>query len=216
VEQHPNIDDPVVLRDDADRGFRSRVTDLGNGLLVVLQPADLPGGDAYGTGTPLSVAWEDESGGVTLLPTRILTAHAEGERQLWSLVVAGPAYARQRRRSERVAATGPVKIRPAVGKKSDTVTGSLADVSEGGVRCTVGAGAADRLLTSHDEVIAEFRLGGTDFAVPGRVEFLRPAAHPAQFENAVVVFDEPVAQAEALRTQVLAQQEQTPSTPDQG
>jgi hypothetical protein len=86
------------------------------------------------------------------------------------------------------------------------VTGSLIDVSEGGVRCAVEAGAADVFLTGSDQVIAEFRFGSAVYTIPGRAEFLRASARPAEFEELVVVFDEPVAAAEALRNEVFAQQ----------
>jgi len=209
VELHPNLNDPVVLRDHADREYRSRVEDLGDDLLVVARPHDLPADEPFDSGTELSVAWADADGGVKVLPTRILSAHTEGTLRLWSLVVTGPASAQQRRRFVRVPATGLVALRPADDEKADLVKGNLIDVSEGAVRCTVGAGAADRFLTGDNQVVAEFRFGASDFAIPGRVEFLRPTAHPAQFEELVVVFDEPVADADALRKQVFAQQVRT-------
>jgi len=208
VEQHPNINDPVVLRDHADREYRSRVEDLGVDLLVVARPHDLPRDEAFDPGTELSVAWADSEGGIKVLPTRLLAAHTEGTLRLWSLVVTGPAATQQRRRFVRVPASGPVALRPA-DEEADVVKGNLIDVSEGAVRCTVGAGAADGFLTGSNQVVAEFRFGASDFAVPGRVEFLRPTAHPAQFEDLVVVFDEPVADADALRKQVFAQQVRT-------
>jgi hypothetical protein len=209
VELHPNVNDPVVLRDHADREYRSRVEDLGDGLLVVAQPYDLPADEAFDTGTELSVTWADSGGGLTVLPTRLLAAHAEGTLRLWSLVVTGPAFTEQRRRFVRAAAAGHVALRSAGSNETDAVTGSLIDVSEGAVRCAVGAGAADGFLAGRNEVIAEFRFGTVDFAVPGRVDFLRPTAHPAEFEELVVVFDEPVADADALRKQIFAQQVRT-------
>lgn len=209
MEPYPNVNDPVVLRDHADREYRSRVEDLGDGLLVVARPHNLPADEAFDAGTEVSVTWADSGGGLTVLPTRLLAAHAEGTLRLWSLVVTGPAYTEQRRRFVRAAAAGPVALRPAGSNEADAVTGTLVDVSEGAIRCTVGAGAADGFLTGRSEVIAEFRFGTVDFAVPGRVEFLRPTAHPAQFEELVVVFDEPVADADALRKQIFAQQVRT-------
>jgi c-di-GMP-binding flagellar brake protein YcgR len=219
VETHPDINDPVVLRDHADREYRSRVEDLGEGLLVVARPHGLPADEPFDSGTELSVAWADARGGVTVLPTRILTAYAEGTLQLWSLIVTGPASVDQRRRFVRVTATGPVVLRPGADDdtdETDAVTGSLLDVSEGGVRCAVRAGAADAFLAGDSAVVAEFRLGAADFAVPGRVEFLRPTTHPTEVEELVVVFDEPVADADALRKQVFAQELRTLRTRGEG
>jgi hypothetical protein len=207
VEQHPKINDLVVLRDHSDREFRSRVEDLGSGLLVVVRPHELPADEELDAGTELSVVWTDSDGaGGLVLPTRIMTARTEGTLRLWSLVVTGPAVAEQRRQFVRAAATGPVAIRSAKDPDSDPVPGSLVDVSEGAVRCSVAAGAADRFLAGPPEVVAEFRFGSVDFAVPGHVEFLRPTAHPADLEELVVVFDEPVEVADALRKQIFAQQ----------
>lgn len=210
MEPYPNLNDPVVLRDHADREYRSRVEDLGAGLLVVARPRDLPADEVFGSGMEVSVAWADSEGGVTVLPTRILSAHDDGPRRLWSLAVTGPPSTQQRRRFDRAAAAGPVTLRPAGGDKTSAVTGSLVDVGEGGVRCTVRAGSADAFLAGHNQVVAEFRFGTVDFAIPGRVEFLRPTTRPAELEDLVVVFDEPVAEADALREQALAAQASTP------
>lgn len=206
MELHPNVNDPVVLRDHADREYDSRVEDLGAGLLVVVQPRGLPADETFGSGTKVSVVWSDSEGDTTVLPTQILAAHAQDDLQLWSLVVTGPALKEQRRRHERVAVVGPVALRPAAGDETATVTASLVDVSERAIRCSVETGSADAFLTGSDRVVAEFRLGTVDFTVPGRVTFLRPTTHPTRFEDLVVLFDEPVEDAEALREQVSALQ----------
>jgi c-di-GMP-binding flagellar brake protein YcgR len=209
VEAHPNINDPVVLRDQANREYLSRVEDLGVDLLVVARPHDVPVDEEFGSGTELSVAWSDSEGGVMVLPTRILTGYAEGTLRLWSLVVTGPATTQQRRQFVRVPASGPVTLRPTEGNASEPVKGTLLDVSEAAVRCTVGAGSADGFLTGQSAVVVEFRFGAAEFAIPGHVDFLRPTKHPAQYEELVVLFDEPVADADALRKQVFAQQVRT-------
>lgn len=206
MEQHPDLGDPIVLRDHDGREHPSTVRDLGNGLLVVAQPRDVPADEVIGTGADVTVTWADSDGVVMVLPTRILAVHGDGPVPRWSLAVTGPAYTQQRRRSDRTAASGPVAIRTVGGEQSHVVTGSLVDVSEGGVRCAVAAGAADRILMGPPDVVAEFRLGTVDFAVPGRVEFLRPTADPARLEDLVVVFDEPVSDVGALRKEVFALQ----------
>jgi hypothetical protein len=204
VEQHPDLGDPIVLRDHDGREHPSTVRDLGNGLLVVAQPRDVPADEVIGTGADVTVTWADPDGVVLVLPTRILAVHGDGPVPRWSLAVTGPAYTQQRRRSDRAAATGPVVIRTVGGERSYAVTGSLVDVSEGGVRCAVATGSADRFLMGPPEVVAEFRLGTVDFALPGRVEFLRPTKNPTQVEDLVVVFDEPVADVGSLRKEVFA------------
>ena len=217
MEEHPEINDPILLRDPADREYRSRVEDWGDNLLVVARPHDLPAGETFDPGTELSVAWVGaRGGGVMVLPTRILAAHTEGTLRLWSLGVTGPASALQRRRFVRVTVAGRVVLRPSEGSGSVLVVGSLVEVSEAAIRCTIQAGAADPLLAGRDHVVAEFRFGAADFAVPGRVEFLRPTKHPAELEELVVVFDEPVIDADALRKQVFAHQLRTLRTRSEG
>ena len=216
MEEYPNLRDPVVLRDHADREYVSRVNDLGVGLLVVTQPHDLPVDETFGAGTKLSVLWAESDGSVTVLPTQIMAMRAEGPLQLLSLFVTGPASTEQRRRSPRVAADGPVALRSASDDDTEAVPGNLMDVSEGGVRCEVEVGAADRFLAGSNEVIAEFRFGAVDFAVPGRVEFLRASARPAEFEAVVVVFDELAADVDVLRKEVFAHQVETAPGPAEG
>jgi hypothetical protein len=201
VEEHPNVNAPVVLRDGNGGGHASQVTDLGTGLVVVARPHDLPDDDdTFGAGTDLSVEWADADNTVMELPTRILAVHGD-DMQLWSLVVTGPATIGQRRRFERVAATGPVELRPAQDRTIDAVAGTLIDVSEAALHCSVETGSADAFLGDRNEVVAAFRFGTADFAIPGRVEFSRGTKRPMEIEELVVVFDEPVADADALRKQ---------------
>jgi hypothetical protein len=211
VELHPNVNDPVLLRDHADREYESQVEDLGVGLLVVAQPSGLPDHEVFSTGTELNVAWTDADGDVQVLPTRIMAAHLRGTLPVWSLVATGPALAEQRRRLERFPASGPVTLRSAAGNDTHVVTGSLVDISEAAIRCAVEAGTADGFLGSVTEVTAEFRVGTVDFLIAGRAEFLRATKHPADLEELVVLFDEPVAEAEALREQIAILQAQPPA-----
>jgi len=214
VELHPNVNDPVLLRDHADREYQSQVEDLGVGLLVVAQPPGLPDDEEFSAGTVLSVAWTDDDGDVQVLPTRIMAAHLRGSLPVWSLVATGPAIAEQRRRVERFPASGSVALRSAAGNDTDVVNGNLVDVSEAAIRCTVEAGTADGFLGSVTEVTAEFRIGTVDFLIAGRAEFLRATKHPADLEELVVLFDEPVAEAEALRDQIAVLQAQPPAPPE--
>lgn len=211
MEQRPKVHDPVLLRDSAGRQYPSRVENLGQGLVVVAQPSALPDDEPFGNGTELSVAWAESDDVVTVLPTRILAAHADGPLQLWSLLVTGPAIVEQRRRVERVVVAGPVVLRPPGGDEATAVTGSLVDISEKAVRCTVGTGSADGFLSDRNEVVAEFSIGTAGFAVPGRVEFVRATKHPTRFEELVVLFDEPVADADALRKHLFAHDVPTPA-----
>lgn len=214
VKERPEVHDTVVLRDGAGQEHASRVEKLGEGLVVVTQPADLPDDTALPHGTELRVAWSQSDDVVTVLPTRILAAHAEGPLRLWSLIVTGPAVNEQRRRVERTEVTGPVLLRSVEG--GEAVSAALLDISEKAVRCSVRTGSADRFLSDRNEVVAEFSIGTVDFVIPGRVEFARATKQPTQLEEVVVLFDEPVAEVDALRTQLFTGEVPSTTVADQG
>ena len=204
MERRPEVHDAVVLRDVTGRPYASRVENLGEGLVVVGQPPVLPDDASFQNGTELSLAWAQSDHLVTVLPTRILASHAEGRVQLWSLVVTGPAVDEQRRRVERVEVNGPVVLHSPDGDETTAAIGSLVDISEKAVRCSVRTGSADGFLSDRNEVVVELTIGTRGFAIPGRVEFARATKHPTELEELVVLFDEPVADVDALRKHIFA------------
>jgi len=214
VDLHPNLNDPIALRDQADREYASTVENLGVGLVVVAKPDALPADETFGAGTEVSIVWADAAGDVIVLPARILAEHGDETKVLWSLAVTAPAFKAQRRRHVRVEAEGVVELRSPAGGEDDAeaeaVLGNLVDVSEGAIHCTVEVGSADGFLTASNQVIAGFRLGSTDFAVPGRAEFLRSTARPSELEALVVLFDEPVPDLDALRKEIDALEQAVP------
>lgn len=214
MPQRPQVHDPVVLRDQADRRFASRVENLAEGLVVVAQPPDLPDEDAFTNGTELSVVWAETVDSVAVLPTRILAAHTQGPLKVWSLVVTGPASLEQRRRVERVDVSGPVTLQAPAGVATEAVYGGLVDLSEHALRCSVRTGSADGFLGSRSQVVAEFSVGTADFALPGRVEFVRATKHPTQWEELVVLFDQPVSKVDVLRKHLFAHEFAEPPAPD--
>lgn len=202
--ESPEINDPVMLRDD-ELEYRSRVEDLGPGLVTVARPLGLPAEHRYEPGVELQVAWSCPRG-VAVLPTRLLETRIERGVALWLLEVAGEGWVEQRRRFVRVPVVGPVTL---VGRGDDpveAVTVHLVDVSEGALRCTAAPGEAADALAEEVAVTARFRLGESDFVVPGRILHRRPAAKPVENAELVVLFDEPVAAADALRKEIFAQQ----------
>jgi hypothetical protein len=64
--------------------------------------------------------------------------------------------------------------------------------------------AADVAPDSH--VVCRFRLAGTQFDIPGRVKSRTDDVAPPRLAHVVVLFDQPVAQADLLRRQVFAEQ----------
>lgn len=206
MDLRPDINEPVVLRAADDREYRSRVEDVGPGVLTVARPHDLPAEGDFGPGAELMVTW-GSARGVAILPTRLDASCAEGTVALWSLAVTGDGWVEQQRRFVRVPLAGAVTLGPRADRpEPTTVTGHLVDVSEGALRCTVDAATADELLADRVEVTAGFRFGDRDFTLAAHVESRRPAPHVADLAEVVVVFDEPVREADALRKQVYRQQ----------
>jgi c-di-GMP-binding flagellar brake protein YcgR len=205
VDSRPRINDPIVLRDD-DRAYRSRVEDVGPDRLTVARPLDLPTEHAPVVGAEMLVTWSCPRG-IAVLPTRLLDVHAEGGLALWSMAITGDGWVEQRRRFVRVPVGGSVTLRPRDAEPAvGTVTGHLLDVSEAALRCTVDAATADDTLVDDVEVTVGFRLGDREFAIPARIGFRRPSARPTELAELVVLFDEPVTDADALRKQVFDQQ----------
>jgi hypothetical protein len=206
VDLRPDVNDPVVLRDHADREYHSRVEHVGDGELTVARPLDLRVDSDLGPEANLLVTW-GSSRGIVLLPTRLVAEEAEGRLRFWLLQVTGDGWVEQQRRFVRVPVSGSVTLWPrgdrTVGAK---VRAHLVDVSEAAVRCTVPAAAADEEFAEGVDVTASFRLGDGEFAIPARVESHRPSARPDELAELVVVFAEPVRDADALRKQIYAQQ----------
>lgn len=212
MESFPGVNGLVVLRDSAGREYRSRVEDLAPGVVIVAQPFDLPAEHDYRPGTELLVTWTCERG-TAVLPSQLLGTHVEGRLRLWSMGITGDGWVEQRRRFVRVPASGRVTLKP----RSDeppvkAVRGYLLDVSEAALRCAVDVATADTILTDGVEVSASFRFGDDEFAIPARIGFRRPNAHPgdeSELAELVVLFDEPVRSADALRKQIFAEQLRT-------
>jgi hypothetical protein len=202
--ESPEINDPVVLRDD-ELEYRSRVEDLAAGVLTVARPLDLPADHAYGAGSELQVTWSSPRG-IAVLPTRIVETRIEQGLALWVLEVVRDGWIEQRRRFVRVPASGPVTLLGRGEAPVPPVHGYLDDVSEGALRCTVEKSPTTEALVLGVLVTARFRLGEGEFDVPGRILHRRASPPPARSTVLVVVFDEPVASADALRKEIFAQQ----------
>lgn len=201
----PDINDPVVLRDHDEQLYRSRVEGLEPGVIVVARPFDLLAVQVHDVGAEFQVTWSTERG-VAVLPTRLADAHREGTVPLWSLEIAGDGWIEQRRAFVRVPAAGALSLQVHGVEAAEALAGQLVDVSEAALRGAVAAASAKGVVADGVEVTATFRFGERDFALPGRILSHRPSARRADLVELVVVFDEPVNDADALRKQVYAEQ----------
>lgn len=209
IDSRPAVNDPVVLRDADEREYRSRVERLGAGRLTVTRPLDLPVEDPPGVGTQLLVTWRQPRG-VAVLPTRVLESVDEDGLGLWMLVAVGQGWVEQRRDFVRVPVSGPVTVGlRGDGVGTESLTGRLVDVSEAALRCSLDDAATRSLGEPGTAVQVGFRLGDQDFDIPAHVAFERTGPASARHVEVVVLFDEPVRDADTLRRQIFAQQLRT-------
>ena len=150
-----SINDPIVLRDQAELEYRSRVEGIGDRAITVAQPLDLMADHDPELGTDLLVTWGTERG-IAVVPVRLIASFVEGHLRLWSLAVLGAGWIEQRRRFVRVPASGVATLDPQTEESEGPVKVALLDISEGALRCTVDvAAAAD--LGYDDSITATFR-----------------------------------------------------------
>jgi hypothetical protein len=209
----PIVNALVWIRGD-DRDYRSRVEDVSEESLVLARPLDLPVGHSFTTGSRLHVSWPSERG-MTVLPTVLVGQLTEGAVGLWIAEIAGKPWTEQRREYVRVPIVGPVRL--TLGKQPNRGTEragaeaivldlQLVDISEAAVRCTAKLDSLLAQAPAHSEVDVHLELGGTPFDIPGRTLKLVPSALVPELCEVVVLFEQPVRQADALRRFVFAQQ----------
>lgn len=208
MEVRPSINDTVLLHDAAGREYRSRVEALEGAVLTVARPLDLPAETDSEPRAEWFVTW-GVAGGIAVLPTTHVATYVENHLGLWSLAVSGAGWIEQRREFVRVPAFGRVVLRPAdEASEHGEVPGTLIDLSEGALRCSVDDTHAED-PTFDETVQACFRFGDGEFAVPGRVISRRAGEHRTGSLHLVVLFDEPNRDADALRKQIFALQRRT-------
>ena len=204
MDPRPSINTLVTLLDADDNEYRSRVEDVATDLVTVARPLDLLSEHEFRVGTELLVSWSC-SNGVAVLPVRLASAQTDGNVPTWSLSPSREGWIEQRRRYVRVPASGPLALRVRGADHAvEALAGTLVDMSEGALRCVVDIAKADELET--DEVNATFRFGDHQFDIPARITFRRSGTQPSEVIQLIVVFDEPVREADLLRRQVFAQQ----------
>jgi c-di-GMP-binding flagellar brake protein YcgR len=201
----PQLNDPVLLRDHAGRTYRSRVEGVEPGVLTVARPLDLPVEHDDAREAGMQVTWRCGRG-IAVVPTRLLGTHVERGLALWSMAITGAGWVEQRRSFVRVPASGLLTLRPRDAQAAaTTVTGRLVDLSEAALRCAVDAEASE-LLSHGTEVSAGFRFGTATFTIPASIGPRRPSARSDELAELLVVFEDAVRHADALRKEIFAQQ----------
>lgn len=200
----PAVHRLVTITDSDGREYRSRVEDVGDGLLVFARPLTLPVEHEFAVGQPLLASWPDPEG-LTLATVTLIETRVREHLGLWVTEVED-LRRQQRRQYVRVPAPGPIELRP-LEPTSDggSVTGQLLDVSEAALRCALRIADAEA-VTNAPGRLAGFVLAETSFSVPATLLRTEPSRKDDQLAECVLTFDIDEREAAELRRRVFAEQ----------
>ena len=185
-----------VRRDGEPEVHRSRVESIAEPQLLIAAPELSPTRPRPVNGDRLSLQRSTLRGACTLLV--LFESHESARVPVWRVSPYGELQLTQRRRYARASAAGPVSL---LGMRARTpATGSLVDVSEGGLRCRMPTGSAE----VNELVHVNLQLDGEALELPGEVLLVQDASR--DYDEVVVVFDADGATAEGLRRYVFARQ----------
>jgi len=105
----PDVGDPVAIRDEQGRTYRSRVEDIDADIITVAQPVDLPVLEPFVEGDELLLTWT-RAEGVAVLAAHLAATRTERTIRLWDLLPTGQSWTEQRREHVRVPAGGVVTV----------------------------------------------------------------------------------------------------------
>jgi hypothetical protein len=228
----PDVGDPVAIRDEQGRTYRSRVEDIDGDIITVAQPVDLPVLEPFVEGDELLLTWT-RAEGVAVLAAHLAATRTERTIRLWDLLPTGQSWTEQRREHVRVPAGGTMSVQVVAGDSTgaDAATGDaadadvaaeadvaagaprpftlfraqLVDVSESALRCALAPGQDDEGLTEGVAVSTRFSVGGSEFELPG-VIYRRHEQDRPEPTRLVVRFEHSERDADALRKEVFAVQ----------
>jgi hypothetical protein len=207
VPTTPQVHCLVTLTDQLGRQYRSRIEDVGDGLLVLARPLDLPVEHEFGIGAPVLVSWSDPAG-IIEADTELLDSQLPGRIGCWLVRELGPYRIQQRREFVRVPVPGLARISvPAAesGQPGAPLSARLVTISEAAVRCALPAEQAVGIGLG-DPVSVQFALSGNDFQLTASVLKLQPARHEDRVVELVLLFEVDESTAVELRRLVFAEQ----------
>ncbi|WP_380163540.1 flagellar brake protein [Jannaschia sp. R86511] len=203
----PGINTPVLVAvPEVDHDLPSRVEDL-RGEHIVIAAVTVPGRpERHRQGQVVTLAWAIPPRGLLSVACE-LVEHERSNPPLWVLRPFGPFQKLQRRRYARA----DVAARVVVSGEEWTVPGLLADLSEGGARVLLDAGAKLPAEVG-DTVVAEVGLPSrpvrTEASLIG-VDVLAAGRHQVRLQ-----FDLPEKEAEQVRRAVMQRQLEARSMED--
>ncbi len=203
----PQVHCLVTLTDQLGRQYRSRIEDVGDGLLVLARPLDLPVEHEFGLGAPVLVSWSDPAG-VIEADTELLDSQLPGRLGCWLVRELGPYRVQQRRQFVRVPVPGLARITvldAQSGQPRAPLTARLVTLSEAAVRCALPAEQAVG-IGPNDPVSVKFAVSGNEFELAASVLKLQPARHEDRVLELVLLFELDESTAAELRRLVFAEQ----------
>jgi len=211
----PEVGDPVAIRDEQGRTYRSRVEDIDADVITIAQPVDLPVLEPYVEGDELLLTWT-RAAGVAVLAAQLAATRTERTIRLWDLLPTGQSWTEQRREHVRVPAGGAMTVQAIVPHTSADPDGSddeppqplraqLVDVSEAALRCSLIPGQDDEGLAEGVPVNTRFSVRDSEFEIAGVIHRRKEGERPEP-TRLIVLFEHSERVADALRREVFAVQ----------
>lgn len=203
MSELPAILQLIMLRDDLGQEFASRVEDVGDGMLTVARPLDLPAEHRLDVGAEVFTTWREPTG-VEVRPGLLREVRREANVALWDIELTGAGWREQRRSFVRAAVPGKVTVRWTA-DGGGVASGPLLDLSEAALRfSTTAAGLVDAEV-ARLQVRIELQTPEKNFELAGEVLRALPDRTPGACQL-VVLFTDPGKAADELRRMVFAQQ----------
>ena len=202
----PAIHRLVTITDEDGREYRSRVEDVGDGMLTLARPLTLPVEHPFRLGRLLLVSWPDPDG-LTLATVRLAETRQREHLGLW-LTAVEDLRRQQRRQFVRVPALGPIELMAVgapAGEPFPHVAGQLLDVSEAGLRCLLHSADADALAGTFD-LLVSFAVAEARFTLPAALLRTEASRKGEQLTECVLTFEVDDRMAGDLRRLVFAEQ----------
>lgn len=202
----PAIHRLVTITDQDGREYRSRVEDVGDGMLTLARPLTLPAEHPFQLGRLLLVSWPDPDG-LTLATVRLTETMQREHLGLW-LTAVEDLRRQQRRQFVRVSALGPIELMAVGGPAGEPfphVAGQLLDVSEAGLRCVLRSTDAEALAGTL-ELLVSFAVTEARFTLPAALLRAEVSRRDEQLAECVLTFEIDERSAGDLRRLVFAEQ----------
>jgi hypothetical protein len=200
----PDAGRTVTIEDEGGRQHRSRIEHSAAENLTLLRPSQVVAGDPLLIGDTMTLSWALDAGAVGLVQVKLTAMRRVGDDQVWDVDVVGEPWQAQRRTHLRVPAQGAITVSQVADEAGSAAerrtTGSLIDVSESALRCSV-EGDAIWAARRHAGVEVCFTLDEQTLVIKGRVVNSMVSGGATRRE-VVVLFDQPVECVDVLRVYV--------------